>query len=243
MDATIKFYTNHGCPFAHRVHIALAELGIPFEEVVVDLSKPKTAEFLALNPAGLVPTLLYQGEHVITESAIIAQVRMAAHTQITSQQVDTVTNLLETKVPRRRPARRQRQEPTPPPGRLARVRARPRPRRLLRRRLDLIWLAYRMNEGIRTRLEPLLAGAAPFFGGSPTLTMAEVMVAPFALRIFALPRAGVMPSSVIDGLEDKAPNFYRWAHAVMEHPSVRTVFEKGDAVEATRARVVPMRGW
>lgn len=80
-------------------------------------------------------------------------------------------------------------------------------------------------------------------GADFLFVISQVMVAPFALRIFALSRGGVMPSSVVDGLEDKAPNFYRWAHAVMEHPSVRTVFEKGDVVEATRHRVVPMRGW
>lgn len=35
-----------------------------------------------------------------------------------------------------------------------------------------------LNEGIKTRLEPLLVGAAPFFGGSQTLTMAEVWERP-----------------------------------------------------------------
>lgn len=238
MPATFKLYTNHGCPFAHRAHIALAELGIPFEEVVVDLNKPKPAEFLAVNPAGLVPTLVYQGEHTITESAIIAQ--FLADTQ---------------------PEGSAKNPLLPRAGSPESA--------LFRARIALfadVWMAKlfplfakalygaksldeataagaELNEGIKTRLEPLLVGAAPFFGGSQTLTMAEVMVAPFALRIFALSRGGVMPSSVVDGLEDKAPNFYRWAHAVMEHPSVRTVFEKGDVVEATRHRVVPMRGW
>lgn len=32
------------CPGAQRAHIALAELDIPFEEVIIDLDTPRTAE-------------------------------------------------------------------------------------------------------------------------------------------------------------------------------------------------------
>ncbi|UKZ51071.1 hypothetical protein TrVGV298_004826 [Trichoderma virens] len=72
MTATIKLYTNHGCPWAHRAHIALAELKLPFEEEIIDLSVPRTAEYLDVNPRGLVPSLSYNGQ-IITESAIVAQ--------------------------------------------------------------------------------------------------------------------------------------------------------------------------
>lgn len=51
----IILYTNHGCPWAHRAHIALAELGLPFQEEIIDLSVPRTPEYLAVNPRGLVP--------------------------------------------------------------------------------------------------------------------------------------------------------------------------------------------
>ncbi|KAJ5895343.1 hypothetical protein N7495_007034 [Penicillium taxi] len=56
---------------AHHVHIALADLGLPFDEVT-DYSKPRKPEYLKINPNRKVPTLTY-GDHVIFESAIIAQ--------------------------------------------------------------------------------------------------------------------------------------------------------------------------
>ena len=34
-------YTYHNSPFAERVHIVLAELNIPFKEVIIDLAKPR----------------------------------------------------------------------------------------------------------------------------------------------------------------------------------------------------------
>ncbi|KAJ5137195.1 hypothetical protein N7526_003428 [Penicillium atrosanguineum] len=57
---------------AHRAHIALAELDLPFEEEIIDYSKPTSLEYLKVNPRGQVPTLTY-GDHVIFESAIITQ--------------------------------------------------------------------------------------------------------------------------------------------------------------------------
>ena len=33
----IHLYTNHRCPYAHRAHITLEELGLPFEETIIDL--------------------------------------------------------------------------------------------------------------------------------------------------------------------------------------------------------------
>lgn len=56
---------------AHRAHIALAELKVPFEEVIIDLDTPRTAEYLAINPRGLVPSLSFNGE-IIIESAIVS---------------------------------------------------------------------------------------------------------------------------------------------------------------------------
>jgi len=57
----LTLYTNHGCPWAHRAHIALSALGVPFTEEIVDLDTPRTPEYLAINPRGLVPTLKYDG--------------------------------------------------------------------------------------------------------------------------------------------------------------------------------------
>lgn len=44
---------------------------MPYEEVIIDLDTPRTAEYLAINPRGLVPSISFNGE-VIIESAIVA---------------------------------------------------------------------------------------------------------------------------------------------------------------------------
>lgn len=46
----ITFYTNHGCGWCHRVHIALDELSLKYDEVLVDLDVPRPEWFLELNP-------------------------------------------------------------------------------------------------------------------------------------------------------------------------------------------------
>lgn len=46
----IILYTNHGCPFAHRVHVVMKELGLPYEEVIIDLDKPREEWYLKVNP-------------------------------------------------------------------------------------------------------------------------------------------------------------------------------------------------
>jgi hypothetical protein len=48
----IKLYTNHGCPYAHRAHIVLKELGLEYDEVVIDLDKPREPWYLEINPVG-----------------------------------------------------------------------------------------------------------------------------------------------------------------------------------------------
>jgi glutathione S-transferase len=46
----IILYTNHLCPWAHRAHIALKELGLDYEEVIIDLDKPREPWYLEINP-------------------------------------------------------------------------------------------------------------------------------------------------------------------------------------------------
>lgn len=46
----IVLYTYHGCPWAHRAHIALKETGLDFEEVIIDLKKPREPWYLEVNP-------------------------------------------------------------------------------------------------------------------------------------------------------------------------------------------------
>lgn len=93
----IILYTSRLCPWAHRAHIVLKELGLPFEEVTIDLTTPREPWYLEINPVcccpahcmngaieltiekrGLVPALNYDG-NIITESAIVARFLADAH--------------------------------------------------------------------------------------------------------------------------------------------------------------------
>lgn len=49
----VTLYTNHGCPFAHRAHITIKELGLEHEEVVIDLTKPRDPWYLDINPVSI----------------------------------------------------------------------------------------------------------------------------------------------------------------------------------------------
>jgi glutathione S-transferase len=59
------------CPYVQRAAIVLAEKGVPFERIDVDLSA-KPAWFLALSPLGKTPVLQVDGE-ALFESAVICE--------------------------------------------------------------------------------------------------------------------------------------------------------------------------
>jgi glutathione S-transferase len=59
------------CPYVQRIAIALAEKGIAYERVTIDLAA-KPAWFVAISPLGKVP-LLQIDEHVLFESAVILE--------------------------------------------------------------------------------------------------------------------------------------------------------------------------
>jgi glutathione S-transferase len=157
----ITLYTAHQCPWAHRSQIALRELGLPFETVIVDLSKPRTPEYLAINPRGLVPALDYNGE-ILAESGLISQFLVDAHPshllKASSEPggalerfkigffVDTYMNKVNSQFwPLLRADEAEKEE-----------------------------LATKFTDSIVKEIEPLLKDAAPFYGGSSRLTLAEV---------------------------------------------------------------------
>src|SRR5579871_4820264 len=74
MDSPIVLYDSRGSPCARRVRIVLLEKGLSWETRLVDLTRmeQKRPEYLALNPNGLVPTLVH-GERVIYESNVITE--------------------------------------------------------------------------------------------------------------------------------------------------------------------------
>ena len=70
----MKLYYNPLSPNVRRVRLAAAVLGIELDEKLLDFSKGehKSADYLALNPNGAVPTLV-DGDFVLTESRSIMQ--------------------------------------------------------------------------------------------------------------------------------------------------------------------------
>ncbi|KAF7558410.1 hypothetical protein G7046_g5737 [Stylonectria norvegica] len=225
----LTLYTNHACPWAHRAHIVLAELGLPFEEKIIDLSTPRTAEYLKINPRGLVPTLVYDGE-IITESGIVAQFLADAYP----------SHLV--------PASNDKG------GALKRARiaffvdaylskANSHVFKFFSGASDeeLVIAGQEFTKAIVKEVEPLLADAAPYFGGSEKLTLAEALTGSFVLRLFAFAKGGVIPQSYIEELSEKAPHFYKWSQKVINHPSVTGIWDNDANIVKAKEHVAKIR--
>lgn len=74
MTDAITLYDSPGSPCARRVRIVLLEKGLAWTTRLVDLTKmeQKRPEYLALNPNGVVPTLVH-GDRVVYESNVITE--------------------------------------------------------------------------------------------------------------------------------------------------------------------------
>ena len=68
----MKLYGFPPSPNTWKVRAVAAHLGIPLELEFVDLTKPRTADYLALNPTGRAPTLV-DSDFVLWESNAIMQ--------------------------------------------------------------------------------------------------------------------------------------------------------------------------
>ncbi|KAF2849850.1 glutathione-S-transferas-like protein omega 1 [Plenodomus tracheiphilus IPT5] len=220
----ITFYTNHRCPWAHRAHIVLKELGLKYDEVIIDLDTPREPWYLKVNPRGLVPAIDFNGE-IVTESGIVSQfladtypshVLPAAGTLEGALTRARINFFVDTWFSKAGSHWFQilRQESNEDKEKLSK---------------DFVGI-------VEKEIEPLLKDAGPFFGGSTKVTLAEVLTAPFILRIYALARHGLLPQSVLEGL-DKLPSFSKWAAAVVKEESVTYIWDEENVVAGTRKRV------
>jgi len=162
MASSIILYTAHHCPFAHRAQIALCELGLEFETSLVDITVPRTPEYLAINPNGMVPALAYGGT-VLTESGLIAQFLVdsyPSHLLKASNDLDgamqrfKIRLFVETYFDKAHKFFDSTVFSTSDDVKNA--------------------TANKFIDAIGRHVEPLLADAAPFFGGSDRPTLAEV---------------------------------------------------------------------
>jgi glutathione S-transferase len=225
----IILYTNHRCPWAHRAHIILEELKIPHEEVIIDLDTPRTPEYLKINPRGLVPALSYNGE-IIIESGIVSQFLADAypsHLVPASNApggalrrariavfVDAYTSKINSPMYGLYVAKSDAERDA---------------------------IAEKVVANLVKEVEPLLADASPFFGGSDKLTLAEVLTGSFIIRLKTLTKAEVLPKSIWTAIEEKAPNFVKWAEVVAAHPSVTSIFNEREVVGSTKAKIAQLR--
>ncbi|KAK8014045.1 Glutathione S-transferase omega-1 [Apiospora arundinis] len=206
----IKLYTNHGCPWAHRAHIALAELNVPFGEEIVDLSVPRTREYLQ-----------FDGQ-VITESGIVAAFLADAYPSagLSPPSTDPDGPLARARVAffvdtyfSKGLSHVLKSVSAWGDGPAAQEQA------------TADFLAVVVKE-----VEPLLADAAP------KLTLAEVQTGSFLLRLYAYIKHGLMPASLGEDLAAKAPNFDKWAKATIAHPSVTCVWDEDRVIAHSKYR-------
>ena len=93
---------------------------------------------------------------------------------------------------------------------------------------------------IEKEIEPLLANAGPFFGGSEKFTLAEVIVAPFLLRFYALSNGELLPKSLKEGVQ-KLPNTGKWAEAVLKQESLLYIWDEEKVVKRSAERIAKMK--
>ncbi|KZF25190.1 thioredoxin-like protein [Xylona heveae TC161] len=214
----IILYTNHLCPWAHRAHIALKALELPYEEVIIDLSKPREEWYLKeINPRGLVPAIKFSNgviqDEVITESGIVAQF------------------LADIRPPQLLPP-----SFSSPTAALFRARV----SFFVDTFVSKVWslafsavrtsdaaekeqISARIFEAVSKEIEPLLKDAAPFFGGSDKLTLAEVQTGSLLLRVLAFSNDDILPAALKTSLNN-LPNFGKWSKATVAQEAVNYIW-------------------
>ncbi|KAH7093035.1 thioredoxin-like protein [Paraphoma chrysanthemicola] len=224
----ITLYTNHRCPWAHRAHIVLKELGLKYDEVIIDLDTPREPWYLEINPRGLVPSIDFNGE-IITESGIVSTFLADAYPShvfpaagnpkdaLTRARINFFVDTWFTKA-----------------GsfwfQILRAEEQSEKEKLSKDFVDIV----------RKEIEPLLHNAAPFFNGSSKVTLAEALTAPFILRIYALTKHGLLPQSVVDGF-DQLPNFSKWAKEVVKQESVLYIWDEESTVQGTAKKIESLK--
>ncbi|KAK4691046.1 glutathione S-transferase, partial [Lecanoromycetidae sp. Uapishka_2] len=234
LQPKITLYTNHGCPWAHRAHITLRELGLPYEEVIIPLDRPRDPWYLEINPRGLVPSIKISNgllkDEIITESAIVSTFladnfpnpkfypasRESPTSALTRARIGFFVDTWFTKVnPHMYPV-------------------------LMAEGEEKEKLSATLVAAIKKEIEPLLDGAGPFFGGSESMTLAEALTAPFVIRFRSSTEAGLIPASSLKEL-DALPKYGKWSKTVCEQDSVTYIFDGPNIAKHTKERVAKMK--
>ncbi|KAK9464635.1 thioredoxin-like protein [Lipomyces arxii] len=204
---SIKFYCSVICPWAARTWIALTQANVEFEYIEIDLAN-KPAWFLKeVNPGGKVPTLKY-GDDILIESAITTEFVADLFPEAGLISTDAF----------------ERAE-----GRL-----------MADRYMELLFPLYRDTvfkadstavgktfEAIDKFL-PFLKNANPFFGGATSITLHEIMIAPFIARYFTLLESDFVDASIYKTLstDPKYSYFFTWASNILSSPGLVGTYDK-----------------
>lgn len=209
---------------------------------------PRPAEFLKLNPRALVPVLIFNGE-IIIESAIICQFLADVYpSHLCPPSTSTEGALRRARISYFTDAYWSKFHTT-----LFKLFEAPTD-------ADAENVIDEAVAGLLREVEPLLNDANPFFGGSDKLTLAEVstllpeilgpkklnmcmkvIMGPFVIRAITLSKHGVYPKSLNAQIQEKTPNFHKWATAVSGHPSITSVFDESVIVARSVAKRERMR--
>ena len=66
----------------------------------------------------------------------------------------------------------------------------------------------------------------------------QVQTGSFLLRVLSFPKyEGLLPKSILTGLETKAPAFWTWANTVVKEESVTYIWDEKNVAEKTLARI------
>lgn len=214
---------------ANRANVALTELGVPFEERIINVDGPRPADFLKLNPRGLVPVLIYNGQ-VLIESDIICQFLV----DIYPSHLCPLPTCVEGALRRARMSFFIDAYWTKFHTILFRLFEAP-------TKDDEEKIIGDALEGLVGEVEPLLKDAMPFWGGSQKLTLVEVITGPFVIRAITLSKHRVYPESLNVLAKERAPYFFTWATTVSSHPSITSVFDEDVHVARSWAKRARMR--
>lgn len=86
---------------------------------------------------------------------------------------------------------------------------------------------------LKTEIEPFLTRHLPgtylanktesnpiYFLSSPTLTLAEIHIIPFSMRLLEFSNGTILPKKLRDRIEAETPVFYAWSNRSMVHPYI-----------------------
>ncbi|KAL9955974.1 hypothetical protein ACROYT_G037383 [Oculina patagonica] len=205
-----KLHCAWFCPFAHRAWISMLAKGVDFEYIEQN-PYDKSAEWLAVNPRGLIPVIVHNGNSIYESHVCIEYIDEAW---------PSGPSLL-------------------PKGPYQRARARMWGDFIVKKIIPPYYrfLVKQSPEIQKEAKEQFLANlleftqamdqAGPFFQGKE-LGYVDIMFAPWACRMYILEhyRGFVIPQT------EELKRYHIWAEAVKNHPSVKAVLQDKDRVLA-----------